>query len=475
VILRYAYCKDALEGCGPTARDAVLAAARLATGDAPLALQEPSALPPPDGNTSWIVFGGAPTGRADVLGVTVGDEVRAPGMISAGDVAALERLVSASPDGGIGRLLRTFTQSVLEDGIRHRYGKEIGRLLAKKAAYVFGARRLGTVVGEGLQRTGRAVAGILDNNASLHGQPMFGGMVRGVGDDLDRTVPVIIGTTRFPYTLRNQLRAAGFDCVIPYPLMTLLDPTAFPPEIPYIGIHDDLVANRAAYVSEYLGYGDQRSRAVMDRVIAYRMTLDPDYLQGYFESEAEQYFDKDLIHFSDEEVFVDAGGFDGQTTLWFMERVGERYRRVYYFEPDGTLMTRSKARLAEKKDVVFCEAGAFDMNGVARFATTGTVNGAVSLDAGDVEIRVSRIDDVVAEPATFIKMDIEGAESQGLRGARDQIARHAPTLAIACYHRGEDLWRLGREIRDLNGRYRLYLRHYTEGGLETVLYALPLA
>ncbi len=83
------------------------------------------------------------------------------------------------------------------------------------------------------------------------------------------------------------------------------------------------------------------------------------------------------------------------------------------------------------------------------------------------KIPLTTIDKLVAElkieKVGYIKMDIEGAEPEALKGAKEQIARHAPRLAIAAYHRGEDIWQLAELIRDLNPSYQLGLRHYTEG------------
>ncbi|MEI9902238.1 MAG: FkbM family methyltransferase [Hyphomicrobium sp.] len=256
--------------------------------------------------------------------------------------------------------------------------------------------------------------------------------------------------------------------------MTLIDEAAFPVEIPYIETYEDICLHREKYLSEYLNYADARSRVILDALLLYRLTLDSTCVQGHFEPESEQYFDRDLARMSRSEVFVDAGGFDGATTLNFMQRVGGDYSRVYYFEPDPALMTRSRQAMAAKPNVVYCEAGAYSRDGTVTFNTTGTTNGAISDAAGatgDLTISVRRIDGLLTEPASFIKMDIEGAEFEALKGAREQIARNAPLLAIAAYHKGEDLWRLGELIRDLNPNYRLGLRHYTEGGLESVLYA----
>ncbi len=73
---------------------------------------------------------------------------------------------------------------------------------------------------------------------------------------------------------------------------------------------------------------------------------------------------------------------------------------------------------------------------------------------------------------TFIKLDVEGAELEALKGARDTIIREHPKLAICVYHKKEDIWEIPEYILSLSKEYRLYIRHYHWNPSETVLYAV---
>ena len=85
------------------------------------------------------------------------------------------------------------------------------------------------------------------------------------------------------------------------------------------------------------------------------------------------------------------------------------------------------------------------------------------------------IDDVVGTPGfpqvDFIKMDIEGAEQQALRGSEESIRRFQPKLAITVYHSLEDFWEIPKWIAQLGLGYQFYLRHFTIHEEETVLFA----
>lgn len=433
-----------------------------------------SEIPEPVASKTLVLLG-SDSEREDVVSLQVGFGASKRNCAFARSTEASLSVFGLDPNGGMANAIDMIDGETVVNKLMKRFQSQFDSLDRLKRAYVFGARRLGRTVGEGLRARGCAVSSFLDNNKSVWGDEVDGSSVSGVVSSLDRSTPVIIATTRFPYSIARQLQTAGFQTVIPYPAMTLLDPEHFPPEIPYISIYADIPENRGLYLAEYINYVDDRSRQVLDRILQYRLTLDASYIQDINDCESGQYFDPELMPLSDAEVFVDAGGFDGTTSKTFVQRAGGSYDHIYYFEPDEALMQRSRQVLNGLSEITYCQAGAYSYSGVARFCTTGTTNGSVSADsqAGDIEIKVRRIDDVVDRPPTIIKMDIEGAEPEALSGAAETIRRHAPRLAIAAYHRGPDLWQLAGLIRSLNPSYEIGLRHYTESGLETVLYAIP--
>jgi len=100
------------------------------------------------------------------------------------------------------------------------------------------------------------------------------------------------------------------------------------------------------------------------------------------------------------------------------------------------------------------------------------MDGAIS-NEGDYKIDVTSIDVEIKGSSTYIKLDIEGAEEDALRGAAVHLSQYQPQLAIACYHKASDLWNLTKTILELHSGYQIYLRHYSNFALETILYAIP--
>ena len=96
-----------------------------------------------------------------------------------------------------------------------------------------------------------------------------------------------------------------------------------------------------------------------------------------------------------------------------------------------------------------------------------------SIDENMPLVKVIKLDDIAYdERITFIKMDIEGAELNALKGSEQIIKHFRPKLAISVYHKPEDLWEIPAYILSLRSDYKLYFRHYSFTNRETVLYAI---
>lgn len=187
-----------------------------------------------------------------------------------------------------------------------------------------------------------------------------------------------------------------------------------------------------------------------------------------------QYFTlKDLPHDKDE-VFVDVGCFDGSTSMQFARWSGS-FQKIVALEPDEKNVPKCTEKLDDfirNGKVEIINKGAWSENTTLKFSSTQ--NGASVLsDSGESIVEVATLDSVLAgKRVTFIKMDIEGAELEALKGARTCIKENKPKLAICVYHKPEDIVTLPQLILDMNPDYRLYLRHYSLSAAETVLYAV---
>lgn len=215
---------------------------------------------------------------------------------------------------------------------------------------------------------------------------------------------------------------------------------------------------------------DDISRSTYSSIVNFRLSGNLEYMRGFTDREKQQYFEPFLDLAADGEVFIDVGGFDGYTTLEFIKRC-PKYRAVYFFEPDPDNMQRARERLAGNANIRWFRVGVGARKGFARFASHGSVSSVCS--EGNLEIAIERLDSMLSEGATFIKMDIEGGEEAAIEGARTIIETEHPRLAIAVYHEDNDFWRIPELVFSICGDYDIYLRHYTEGVVETVMFFIP--
>lgn len=78
---------------------------------------------------------------------------------------------------------------------------------------------------------------------------------------------------------------------------------------------------------------------------------------------------------------------------------------------------------------------------------------------GKVEISTTTVDKIVAElkldRVDYIKMDVDGAESNALRGAHDTIAKYKPRLSIASDHLPEQARLIPQIVRETRADYKV--------------------
>ena len=215
---------------------------------------------------------------------------------------------------------------------------------------------------------------------------------------------------------------------------------------------------------------DEVSRAVFDSLVNLRLSANPAHIEWFRENQTNQYFEPFLRLLPAGESFADIGCFDGRTSAEFIEHC-PRFNAVHIFEPDPNNLAVIRARFRGKEKVHCHSAGLGDEKKTVRFSSSGSTS-AIN-DGGDLEIQVETLDSFGIDGITFLKMDIEGAELSALAGAREMIRRCHPRLAICVYHQACDLWRVPREVFGIRNDYTIYLRHYTEGVTETVMFFMP--
>lgn len=279
----------------------------------------------------------------------------------------------------------------------------------KRPTYIFGAGKRGKFA---LENYDLNVIGFIDNDKNKQGETIEGKTVYNI-NDIDKNSNILITNLREYRIIESQLVDLGFE--------------------------DGMVDNDLRVESFVI---------------------------------PKQYFDLFYLRHDPEEIFVDAGALNGDTSMYFIKWSGGIFRTIFCFEPDKNSYKTCVERLAFLKDrVVAINKGLWSsveelsfyegLGGSSRIDREGRT--VVSVTTLDQELNKSRV--------TFIKMDIEGAEIPALKGAEMIIRDVKPKLAISIYHRPEDIIEIPELLLQYRSDYQFYLRHYSLHAYDTVLYA----
>ena len=186
----------------------------------------------------------------------------------------------------------------------------------------------------------------------------------------------------------------------------------------------------------------------------------------------EQYFD--VFSARDEEIVIDCGAFDGKTELDIINWGGDKIKKIYAFELDPLNATNCLSCYAENgisDRVKFINKGTGNINCKVTLNSESEGSSGSRIGKNGREAFIAKIDDEIDDKVTFIKMDVEGAELESIKGAEKTIKKYKPNLAICIYHKTEDLYEIPNMLLKFVPEYKFVIRHYTSYGWETVLYA----
>lgn len=223
-------------------------------------------------------------------------------------------------------------------------------------------------------------------------------------------------------------------------------------------------------------FTDSKSQFVFENIIFAKVNMSIEGISLAC-TDSEIYFDKEIWGNLSEEVFIDCGGYTGDTALQFIKSC-PNYKQIYVYEAYPPIYKKCSENLSyfiEEGALIVKNCAVSNTSGLFAFSINqGTGDGCIDVN-GETEVAAISLDEDIHERVSFIKMDIEGAEKNALKGAKKIIEMYAPKMAICIYHLPDDFWRITELILEINKNYTFQIRQHTHSGFsETVLYCIPI-
>ena len=219
-------------------------------------------------------------------------------------------------------------------------------------------------------------------------------------------------------------------------------------------------------------FEDDWSKQVYVNTICNRIAPQYSYMSFHDMEEKGEYFGTGIFSYENDECYVDAGAYDGDSIKSFIKQVNGNFQRIYGFEmdPDNYNELKKDPSIINDDRISVFQKGISCQAGNVGIFHNGTGSHIKECSEGNISL-VSLDDFLGMERITMIKMDIEGAERDGLKGARKIIYRQHPKLAISIYHKLDDMWKIPQYIKQIYPGYKLALRHHTAVAWDTDCYA----
>ena len=182
-----------------------------------------------------------------------------------------------------------------------------------------------------------------------------------------------------------------------------------------------------------------------------------------------------------DKVFIDAGGFIGDSALVLQEYTD---KQIYSFEvnPNNVELFKRSIELNHlSSKVTLVEKALWSKKTTLEFNLCGSASSlkklhGISYEPETIKVPTISLDRFVREnqlEVGLIKVDLEGAESEFLKGAEHTIKTQKPVLLLSIYHKPSDFFELKPMLESWVPDYEFSIFNPVDNGilLETMIVA----
>lgn len=233
-------------------------------------------------------------------------------------------------------------------------------------------------------------------------------------------------------------------------------------------------------VKELFGVlADEKSKEIVYQLLKYRISdkIEYDNMDSLYACyDSHQYLPKDILQLKKDEIIIDCGAYTGDSLAEFL-KVRKDFAQWHCFEMDAYIREKLKNYVngleeSIREKVLIHPYGISDRKKTINY-TSDITGGSKIVSGGNSGETVVGLDEFFGQKdITYIKMDIENAELDALRGAKNIIQGQQPVLAISMYHSLEQFLEIPVYIKQICPLYKIYIRHHTTLLDDTVCYAI---
>ena len=233
--------------------------------------------------------------------------------------------------------------------------------------------------------------------------------------------------------------------------------------MPSVPVYGDNIFNKEFFkknINEiekaYSLLSDEKSKFVFESIIRFQITGD---LDCCFNCESEKHEAYELLNLGENESFLDLGAYRGDTINEFLH-YADKYEQIVAVEPDKKTFKKLQTYCENLENCTTLNNAVWNES-KELFFDSNKGRGSSANDTGNITQAVTV--DALSEKYgkfTYINIDVEGAEKEMLQGAKNTLQQYKPKLCMAAYHRSEDMFSLVNQINEINGDYKIYLRHH---------------
>ena len=224
--------------------------------------------------------------------------------------------------------------------------------------------------------------------------------------------------------------------------------------------------NREKIKKAYELFADKKSKKCFENIILYKLTGKIGYLLCENESDEEIY--ANILNTTNYKIAADLGAYNGDSTV-FISANSTNLEKIIAIEPDRKNYAKILRNTENIKVVVeahnLCAwsertALSFDRGGNRNSSVSGIGHTPSIGDTKKEIVTGDALDNIAgSNKIDFIKIDVEGAEAEAIKGCNKIMSRYAPEMHISAYHRNGDIFELTILINSLLPDHKLYLRH----------------